>query len=195
MLSENELEILCCFFPTLQEKTAKEIEQATAFSHEPVFRALKILVGKGHLKLRKVGKSNVYRFLLTDDDLLVYTHFMQKRLHLFKKNHPIIFQRLKEFVVQTDARAIVLFGSYAKSSQVKASDIDLLVVSENNDAEKRAAAFRTAYNITLHPTVIRPADFKNIQTDNPAFHESLVAYGLVFSGLDFFFREIYGKKS
>ena len=38
---------------------------------------------------------------------------------------------------------------------------------------------------------VKMLDFKNIKTDNPAFWNDLIEYGIVLDGLDYFFKEVY----
>jgi len=83
MLSNTQLEILASFFPKLGEKTSREIEIATGLSHEPAFRTLKSLAKNKYLKESKVGKTNVYGFVFTDDSYFVYTYFMTKKTASF----------------------------------------------------------------------------------------------------------------
>jgi predicted nucleotidyltransferase len=191
MLIKNELDILSSFFPTLEEKTSKSIEESVKLSHEPVFRTLKSLVKNGYLKVRKVGKTNVYKFVFNEDSYLVYTYYMTKKLKSFKSSHSLLFKRIKEFAELTECESIILFGSYAKGEETKRSDIDVLCVGCSKDVEKIALSFKTKYNINISPVAVRKNSFKKIKTDNPAFYKDLIRFGIVFKGLEFFFREVY----
>jgi DNA-binding IclR family transcriptional regulator len=57
LLTQNETEILCCFFPKLVDLTAKDIETKTGLSHETTFRLLKKLVQEKHLKEKKLVRQ------------------------------------------------------------------------------------------------------------------------------------------
>lgn len=187
----NYLEILASFFPKLKEKTAREIEIATGLSHEPTFRILKSLVKNKYLKERKIGKTNIYKFLFTDDVYLVYTYFMTKRTNKFREKHPLLYKRLKEFVNLIRANSVILFGSYAKRTETKGSDVDVLVISGEKNVEKIALTFKTKYNINIKPVIVKAKDFKNIKRDNPTFYSDLVEFGIVLDGQEFFFKEVY----
>lgn len=191
MLSETEFEILASFFPKLEEKTLKEIEKSVGLSHEPTFRNLKSLAKNGHLKEKKVGKTNVYEFIFTDYTYLIYNYFMTKKIHIFKKKHSLLYRRLKEFSSLIVSDLIILFGSYAKGIETKKSDIDMLIVSDKTGIEKTAATFKTKYNIIINPVVVRVKDFKNIKKDNKTFYSDLIEFGIVLEGLEFFFKEVY----
>jgi predicted nucleotidyltransferase len=189
----NELELLDCFFPKLEDRTAKEIETKSGFSHETTFRLLKGLVKERHLKEKKVGKTNVYEFVKDDFTYQVFVHHMTKRRLKFKEKHPLIHKRLYEFLneIQLEGAAI-LFGSFAKGTESKDSDIDLLCVTNRRRARETAQIFRTKYDLNIQPVVVKVSDFKNIKRDNPAFWADFVEYGIVLDGLDCFFKEVYG---
>ncbi|MBU0535790.1 MAG: nucleotidyltransferase domain-containing protein [Nanoarchaeota archaeon] len=193
MISHTQLDILSSFFPELKEKTSREIELATGLSHEPVFRTLKSLVKDRYLKERKVGKTNVYEFIFTDESYFVYTFFMMKRINKFKEKRSLVYKRLKEFADSIKASSVILFGSYAKGTETKESDIDVLAVSDDGSAEKAASILKTKYDITIKPAVTGIKDFRNIKSDNPEFYKDLVEFGIVIDGMEFFFKEVYSN--
>lgn len=191
MLSQTQVKVLASFFPVLKKKTSKEIEISTGLSHEPVFRILKALVKNKYIKEQKVGKTNVYEFVLTDDSNFIYTYFMTSKINKFKEKHSLLYKRLKEFINSIKANSIILFGSYAKGTETKESDIDILVVSNEKDIEKTAMTFRTKYILSIKTVVIKPENFKNIKIDNPAFYNDLVEFGIILYGMEFIFKEAY----
>ena len=194
MLKDGELRILACFFPKLEEKTLKELKRESHYSHERVFTVAENLVKAKYLKKRKVGKTNVYQFVFTDDSFLVYTYFTTKKVNEFKKKHSLLYKRLKEFSATAKARAVVLFGSYAKGTETRTSDIDILCVSNEKNIESLASSFKTKYGINIRPIIIKPENFKNIKRDNPPFYADLVEFGLMINSMEFFFEEVYGDE-
>ena len=191
MLFENKLKILASFFPECEENTSKQIETSTGLSHEPAFRILKQLVTKKYLKQRKIGKTNVYQIIIQENTLLIYTYFMTKKINQFKQKHQLIHKRLQEYTNTTEANSVILFGSYAKGNQTEKSDIDILIISDKKESEKIAFEFKTKYNINIKPIIVNPQDFKNIKKDNPAFYQDLIKFGIVFSGTEWFFKQVY----
>jgi len=192
MITQNELEILECFFPKLEDKSSKEVEIKSKFSHETTFRLLKSLVEKKQLKVKKVGKTNVYEFLKNDLTYQVFIHHVTKRKLNFKERYPLIYKRLNEFL--SDARLdgiSIIFGSYAKGSETKNSDIDLLCVTNQKNIREISQTFKTKYNLNIQIVVVKNSDFKNIKKDNPEFWNDLIDYGLILSGFDSYFKEVY----
>lgn len=194
MINQNEIKILVCFFPKLGSLTSKEIEDKSGFSHETTFRILKELVRKKYLNEKKVGKTNVYEFL-KDRDLVyqVFVNYMTNKRLGFKEKHLLLYKRLYEFINEVNPEGpAVIFGSFAKGTQTKSSDIDILcVVSNKRNIQNIVQVFRTKYNINIQPVIVKLSDFGNIKSDNPQFWEDLIEYGIVLDGLDLFFKKVY----
>lgn len=193
MITQNEIKILVCFFPKLNSLTSKEIEDKSGLSHETTFRILKGLVEKKYLVEKKIGKTNVYE-LVKDRDLIyqVFVSYMTKKRLDFKEKHLLLYKRLYEFLNELNLEgSAVIFGSYAKGTQTKNSDIDLLCVTNKKDIQNIVQIFRTKYNIIIQPVVVKISDFKNIKKDNLQFWMDLIEYGIILDGLDLFFKEAY----
>ena len=192
MITQNGIEILYCFFPKLADLAAKVIETKTGLSHETTFRLLKKLVQEKHLKEKKVGKTNVYEFIKDDLTYQVFVHYVTKRRINFKEKHLLIYKRLYEFINELSPEGpAIIFGSYAKSTETKKSDIDLLCVTTKNNVGKLAQEFKTKYDLNIQVLTVKPSDFKNIKKDNPVFWSDLIEYGIVLDGLDYYFKEVY----
>ena len=194
MITQNEIEILECFFPSLEDKTAKEIEVNSGFSHETTFRLLKGLVEKKHLKEKKVGKTNVYEFMKDDFTYQVFVHYITKKRLKFKEKHLLLYKRLYEFLKELqleDFSIAIIFGSFAKGTETKKSDIDLLCITNKKNVREIAQTFKTKYNLNIQVAVVKISDFKNMKTDNPTFWGDLIEYGIVLDGIDYFFKGVY----
>jgi predicted nucleotidyltransferase len=196
MISQNEMKILECFFPKLEDKTAKEIETKSGLSHETVFRLLKTLVEQKFLKEKKVGKTNVYGLLKDDFNYrdLIYPVFLEynkkKRLN-FKAKHSLLYGRIYEFLNEIDSEGAIIFGSFAKGTETKNSDIDLLCITDKKTVRETAQTFKTKYDINIQVVSVERSDFKNMKKDNLVFWNDLIEYGIVLEGLEFFFKEAY----
>ena len=192
MITQNEIEILSCFFPKLANLTTKEIEAKTGLSHETTFRLLKKLVKERHVKEKKVGKTNVYEFIKDDLTYQVFVNYITKRRLAFKEKHLLIYKRLYEFLNGLSPEGpVIIFGSYAKNTETKKSDIDILCVTTKNNVGKLAQEFKTKYDLNIQAITVKPSDFKNIKKDNAVFWDDLIGCGIVLDGLDYYFKEVY----
>ena len=193
LLLQNEIEIVMCFFPKLEDLTSKQIEEKSGYSHESTFRILKGLANKKCLIEKKVGKTNVYEFV-KDRDLIYqgFINYMTKRRLDFKQKHQLLYKRLYEFLNEVNPEGpAVIFGSFAKGTETKNSDVDILIIKNKNNIQNEVQIFKTEYSINIQPVIVKTSDFKNIKKDNLPFWKDLVEYGIVLDGLDLFFKEAY----
>src|SRR3989338_4304625 len=147
LLLQNEIKILICLFHKFNNLTSKEIEKKSGYSHESTFRILKGLVEKKCLIERKIGKTNVYEFV-KDRDLTyqAFTNYMTKKRLDFKQKHLLLYKRLYEFLNEVNPEGpAVVFGSFAKGTETKNSDVDILIVKNKNNIQNTVQAFKTKY--------------------------------------------------
>jgi predicted nucleotidyltransferase len=108
------------------EYTEKEISKNTGVKKSAVNLALRDLVSLGLIQKRKIGRTA----LLQAD----FRHNVVKEIKILKnviEVHPLI-EKLKK-----ESLKITLFGSFASGLNSRESDIDLFVLSNNNEKIRR----------------------------------------------------------
>jgi predicted nucleotidyltransferase len=192
MLSETELRILSTFFPEGTERTTKEIEERSGYSHERAYSTLKELEERGILFKRNAGKALLYSIERFDDSVyLSFTYYSINRKESFIKKYPHVWKAVEEFIIKTNPEMVVLFGSYSKNEAKERSDVDILCVNGNPETEKIALSFRHKYNLRIAPVIVSKEDFGNIRSDNPELWEELVKFGVVLKGQELFYNLVY----
>lgn len=193
MLNETELRILSAFFPEGKERTTKEIEKNSDYSHERAYSTLKILEEKGILSKRKVGKALVYSINRFDDVVyLAFTYYSINRKNRFIQQYPSVWKAVEDFLSTAKPEMAILFGSYSKGEAKERSDIDLLCVNGTLETEKIALSLRHKYNLRITPVVVKKGDFRNIKQDNPELWEDIIKFGVVLKGQELFYDLVYG---
>ncbi|MFH1696045.1 MAG: nucleotidyltransferase domain-containing protein [Candidatus Micrarchaeota archaeon] len=194
MLNETELKVLSSFFTEGTERTTKEIEDRSGYSHERAYFTLKALEEKGILFKKKVGKALVYSIRKFDDSvyLAFIYHSLNKKNDLGKKYFRAK-NALDEFIKKAKLEMIVLFGSYSKEEARERSDVDVLCVNGNSETEKIALSLRHKYNLRITPVIVSKEDFRNIKTDNPELWEELIKFGIVWKGQELFYDLVYRR--
>lgn len=191
MLKETELRMLAAFFPEGKERTTREIEMRSGYSHERVYSTLNELEKRGVLTKRRVGKTLAYSVPGFSDQLyMAFAHYSLKRKENWAEKHPTAHRAIEELGRGAKPDLMVVFGSYARGEAKGASDIDVLCVG-GIGAEKIALSLRHRYNLRINPVVVKKSDFGNIATENPGFWEDLVNFGVVINGWEIFYRVAY----
>jgi len=187
MLTDNELAILSCFFPDVHDRTAKELETMAELSHEPAFRTLKGLAGKGFLKEKKYGKTNVYEYLWREESFLVFCYANTKRLLELKAKKAILLEQARETARHAHARVTLLLPPYEKK------EASIICIGATHDLETVEAVLKTKHDQAIFPKIIGKTkeEFEHIYQDNPELYRCIISESIIIEGIETFFKEAY----
>jgi len=194
MLKETELKILNSFFPEGKEITLKKIMERSSLSYEPIHRTANILNEKKLISSKKFGKTLVYSLNFEKEDVKIAFFFYAKdRLKEFSKSNRVIFNALSK-IQDENIDFLAVFGSYAKGTQTRDSDVDVLCISSNKkEDEKEIKSLKYETNLDFASVVIPKTEFKKIKKENEVFWNDLVKFGIIFKGYELFYSETYLK--
>jgi len=192
-ITEQEFIFLRSFFPEGKEITLKELQKRTGYSYERANTYLKKLKSKKAVIEKKIGKTLVYSldFKKIISKIAYYLYSTNKAREFSSKKAEIFigFSELPE--EELDLYAV--FGSYAKGTARKDSDIDLLCVTSNKDKiETAIASIKRRHNLNIQAIIISKTEFAKIKLENPEFWGDLVNYGIIFKGYELFYYYAYG---
>ncbi|MBU0761292.1 MAG: nucleotidyltransferase domain-containing protein [Nanoarchaeota archaeon] len=193
-LSENELNVLSNFFPEGKEITLKIIQERTNLSYEPVHRIMKQLADKKLLFKKKFGKTLVYSLDFTKEKIrIAFILYANEKKEKFEKKYGEIYRALSK-IEEDSIDFLAIFGSYAKGSPAKKSDVDVLCVSsKKNKVESKIKGLRYETNLEFAPVLISKSEFTKIKKENRQFWDDLIDYGLIFKGYELFYFYAYLK--
>ncbi len=194
MLNETELKVLKSFFPEGNEITLKIIMERTGLSYEPVHRTIKRLTNKKLVSVKKFGKTSVYKTDFQKEEVkLAFIFYAKQKLKDFSEKHGRIFRALSK-LNEENVDFLAIFGSYAKGTERKNSDVDVLCVGSNKKKiEKEVKGLRYETNLEFAPVVIIKSEFAKIKLENKVFWNDLVRFGIIFKGYELFFYHAYLK--
>ena len=194
MLKETELRILSSFFPEGKDITIKIIMQRSGLSYEPVYRVVNSLAEKKIISSKKFGKTLVYSLIFEKEEIkIAFFFYAKEKLKEFSKSHRVIFNALSK-VNEENIDFLAVFGSYAKGTPTKDSDVDVLCVSSNKkEDEREIKSLKYETNLEFAPIVIPKKEFKKIKKENETFWNDLVEFGIIFKGYELFYSEAYLK--
>lgn len=196
MLNETELRIMSAFFPEGIERTTKEIEERSGYSHERAYSTLGILEKKGILSKRNVGKSLVHSVNKFDDAVyLAFAYRSISRKTQFIQRYPSVWKAIEDFLNNAKPEMAILFGSYSKGEAKERSDVDLLCVNGVSETEKIALSLRHKYNLRMTPVIVKKEDFRNIKRDNLELWDDVVKFGVILKGQELFYDSVYGRRA
>ena len=192
-LEDGEYALLRSFFPKAKEMTIKEIMKHSSYSsYERNNSYLNSLAKKKVIQEKKIGKTLVY-------SLIPQNWFSKKAFHeyalnkarLFSERHKTIANVIKE-LPEEELDFCAVFGSYAKGTERKESDIDLLCITSNKEKiETALASIKRRYNIVFHSIIIPKTEFAKIKKENLEFWHDLITYEIIFKGYELFYYYAY----
>ena len=124
------------FLPFTIERIKESISKQRDTNYATIYRKIESLVNQGILQKSMYGMaSQITLSLGSEKTLSVLSLIEAKKLEKFLNGlKGVLFTSINEIIKDiaplSEIRCVVLFGSYAKGTQTKASDIDILVVYE-----------------------------------------------------------------
>jgi len=166
------------------ELSGRQIARATAISTPTVNRALAELVKEGVLTQRSVGRTCLYR--LNGDNRLA-TDLI---LPLFQKEKELLKRVLCQMLDGVPSILLaILYGSLARGEEEPFSDIDLLIVTENDDGigvrdvlEERAVDFLKRYGNVLSFYILSLNEFRSLYHQKDELLREILAEGRIVTG-------------
>ena len=189
---ETGLKIARSFFPQGRDMTLKEILKRSGLSYEPVYRTLQEMTKKNIVFSRKFGRTLVYDLNSKKDiSKMAFISYSIEKMRKFSDKHYDIYSAISE-IPEDIAEIIVVFGSYAKGTERKNSDIDLLCVGSEIEKLKSAVyALKRSHNKDFASVIIPKTEFAKIKKENKEFWQDLVNYGIIFKGYEPFYYYAY----
>lgn len=192
-VSEVEYAILRSFYPKAKELEIKEIMKSTPYSsYERNNSYLKALAKKGVIKEEKIGKTLRYSLIPNNwHSKIAFYLYAKERARIFLQKHKTVALALKE-LPEEEIDFLAIFGSYAKGTEKKDSDIDLLCATfKKEEIEKSISAIKRKFNLDIQAVIMPRTELGKIKKENIEFWSDLVNYGRIFIGYDLFYYYAY----
>jgi len=183
--------------------TILDISKRLKIGYRPAYNHIASMENEGIIRIERVGNakkcsldlsSAKCRHIMGELDIL-------KKEEIFRKNQKIkaVVEELtskltEEFI--SDIHSIVLFGSYAKGTATKASDVDLLfIVSDlknkrlRESIERESASYHYSHNVKVSPLITDIAEFrKMLELEHLNVGKETREYGISLYGSEMFWR-------
>ena len=206
MRQETLLKIIGLMRTRLDEGlTILDISKKLKIGYRPAYMHIESMEKEEIIKIDKVGSSkqcslnleNVKaRHLLAEVDIARKEKLYQKNPKLKSVIEGLISKVTEKFI--SEIHSIALFGSYAKETATKQSDIDLLfIVSDIKDKnlreaiERESASYQYSHNMKISPLITDIAEFqKMLKAKESNVGKETREYGISLYGHEIFWRII-----
>ena len=156
--------------------TILEISKTLKIGYDPAHNHITEMNKQGIITINKVGNAKQCSLNLKNDNArnLLQGVDLKKSEEIYKKNSKIknileaLISKLTEKYI-AEMQSIILFGSYAKNTQKKDSDIDILFIVNDlknkqlrEDIERECSSFEYSHNIKISPIITDITEFKKM---------------------------------
>ncbi len=184
--------------------TILEISKKLQIGYRPAYNHISEMGKEGIIRIDRIGnaKQCSLNFSSPKTRHLLETSDIERKEELYKENPKLravsnLISKLTEKFI-SEIHSIVLFGSYAKGTATKQSDIDLLFVVSNmkdkklrESIERESASYRYLYNIRISPLITDIEEFKKmLNTKELNVGSEIKEHGLSLYGHELFWRII-----
>ncbi len=191
------IKLISVFLPELAGGfTIRELAKKAGISYDAAYRHAKSLVRDNILKEKRVGKALVCSLNLKNALARKYLEKISvARKEDFLKKDVVLRSLFNELVenlrkaAQNELVCVVLFGSYARGTQAKDSDIDVLVISSTfgirEKLEQECGGVEHRYGIDVAPLITTSSEFvKMLKSRERMVAHEVQADGIVLYGFE-----------
>jgi len=179
----NNLKVLKLFVDNKDKTfTIKKAAEYLKINYRIVYEEIMKLEKEEVIKIIKHGNSKVCQFNYKYNSKIVEIEEIRKQ-ELFKnKDIKLIYKRIKE--IKSPFYCLVLFGSYVSKTNQKGSDIDLCIITDNQDVNRNVQSILSITPITVHLRDFISKHFlamlksKEFNVGNEIVKNNIILYGL-----------------
>lgn len=181
---KTEDKILRTLLDHRESKTIRELSKHIQADYRITHTATKKLIEKNILLFRTVGKSTLCEINPNYYGAEIYNAEDQRREKILKDDN--LRQLYKEIMgkATTSLFICLLFGSYAKGTQTKHSDIDLLFITNEKQFEEQLSTILSTIPLKTHILVFSEKEYKRMQhakegnVIKEAMKNNIILYGV-----------------
>ena len=172
----------------------RDISKTIGKQYAPVHTAVQRLIKKRALKKQRIGHTD-YCSIDLHGDASIFCFAEAWRAKQFIRKNKIAGMIIEEVLEKLKAHfyVLVLFGSYAKGKQTEKSDIDLLLIADNNSrAEELERTLKSVSRLSkkpLHVTSMNFKDFIDMASDKETnVVNQAICNHIIFSGYEEYYK-------
>lgn len=170
-----------------EEFSINKMAKKLKLNYRLAFMAAKQLERAGAITVKHLGNSNQCRFSWNLDSLVFNMENIRKEELLQNPNLKLIFKRVME--IKSPFFIFLVFGSYAKKSQTKGSDIDLCLIADDKAVKTEAARIIRMIPYDIHLLDFTAKEFKSmLKTTEFNVGKEILRNNVILNGIESFYR-------
>ncbi|HLC54943.1 MAG TPA: nucleotidyltransferase domain-containing protein [Candidatus Nanoarchaeia archaeon] len=191
-MANETIEILKLLISNKQESySIRKIALLRKINYKSAYQALKKLEKEGVVELKKTGNTIICSFNEKFNDLVFKAEY-SRREDLFKdKNFSIMYEDISKI---ESPIIVILFGSQAKGTATKHSDIDLLLIADKEVSNKVQTEINI-YNHKIHLTHVSYESFmRMVKSKEFSVVSEAIKNNIILIGIEEYYRLLKNVK-
>ncbi|MBN2368394.1 nucleotidyltransferase domain-containing protein [Candidatus Woesearchaeota archaeon] len=187
MITENK--IIRMFLEEKGSFTIREISKKIKADYRITYIAAKRLISKNIITAKEVGKSSLCSLNIAYFGREIYDVEAERKEEILKNKD--LLQMYKELMkkLETSFFILLIFGSYAKKTQTKHSDIDLIIISNKKEMERLIHNILSLLPLKTHALVFTEDEFtRMLDSKQPNVIKEAVQNNIILYGIESFYR-------
>ena len=176
-----------------EELNILNISKAMKMDYKNVYSIIKRLEKMSLVKIETFGQSSRVKLSKLVYPIVFEAEFERRKEILKNKNLTVMLNSFKR-AIQSKLYVLLLFGSYAKKTQTKSSDIDLLFICPNglqDVFEKDINRVSRSVPLPLHPMVVSESQFiEMINAKEPNVGQEALKNNVILYGIEPYYKII-----
>ena len=170
-----------------KEFTIRELSKMVDVDYKSVYLSVDALSEARIVGKRKAGNSTLCKLGKKFNHIIFKVEEHRKDELLKNGNIRVLYNEVKK--IKSPFYICLVFGSYAKSKAAKNSDIDIIIVAENEDVVKREVdSIINSIPLKLHILDFTPKEFiGNFLQGNTVINEA-VEKNIILYGVEAYYR-------
>ena len=165
----------------------RKISKKLKIDYKNTYEVVKRLAEGNTVKIEKIGKSNIISLNKKLTPLIFEAEAERRNLLLKNKNLKILCNKLSSLQFPLIA---LIFGSYAKRTNTKNSDIDLMIISESN-REKQIEQTISVLPLDIHVSFFTPEEFTSmLKSREFTVVSEVIKNNIILIGIEDYYRLI-----
>ena len=162
----------------------RQLSKIRKVNYKTAYQAIMKLHKEGVVSLEKLGNTINCSFNKKFDHLVYQAEDERRKDLLNNKDFKVILEHLK---LLKNPSIVLLFGSYIKETQTKKSDIDLLVITNNEDEFEHEMSILPM----IHYTIITYEEFNQmLKSKEASVVSEALKKNIILNGIEDYYRVI-----
>lgn len=172
----------------------RSISKKLKINYRIVFEEIEKLKEQGLIEIKKLGNCNLCKFAFKYNEKIFETENLRKEELLENKDLWVIYNRFKD--INSPFFILVVFGSYAKGTQTKHSDIDMCIITDNDKILKKAEQIMRLLPFDIHLLDFTSEQFTEmLKTTELNVGKEIIKNNILLYGAENFYEMInYAKQ-